>query len=478
MGNLNGTTRLSRRHILGALAATGVIPALAACGGLAPASKPAEPTKPPAPAPAATTAPAAAATTAPAAAATPAQAAPAAKGVEIQVATRGGSDGEIMEKSVVDFAKETGIQAKHVAYGGEPEYWAKVQSLHATKQVADVIWASVGNLHNFANRGILAELDPLIKADNYDLGDYVPNGLKTCSLNGKLYAMPWGGHPGNGGLLYNTDLLEKEGIKPPDASWTLDTLMDAAKKLTKQSGGRVEQFGFAVGTDFLSLNNIVGGFGGDFLSPDGKQLQLDDAKVKQGLNYVRDLFVTVKASPVPGPDVNTGNLFASGKVALLHTGYWGHFSPGEKAIAGKFKWGLDLIPKGPAGKMGTSLTINGQTISSISTKQKEAWLFLKWLMDPKNHIPIVLSGGSRPALRNSVLDNKELNEKLIAHKRFVEAIKTAEPWKMPHNYRWPEFNTTISQVFADVWTGKQTVDEAIPEAKKKLQAVLDKPAID
>jgi multiple sugar transport system substrate-binding protein len=469
------------------------VPVLQACGGFAPASKPAaEPTKPAAAA-APTTAPAAtkpaeaakpaeptkpAATTAPAAGATPAQKAPAASGGEIQIATRGGSDGEIMEKSVVDFGKETGITAKHVAYGGEPEYWAKVQSLHATKQVADVVWASVGNLHNFANRGILADLDPLIKADNYDLGDYVPNGLKTCSLNGKLYAMPWGGHPGNGGLLYNIDLLEKEGIKPPDASWTLETLMDAAKKLTKVSGNRTEQFGFAVGNDFLSLNNIVGGFGGDFLSADGKTLQLDDAKVKQGLNYVRDMFVTLKAAPVPGPDVNRDNLFASGRIALLHTGYWGHFAPGEKAIAGKFKWGLDLIPKGPAGKMGTSLTINGQTISAVSTKQKESWQFLKWLMDPKNHVPIVLSGGSRPALRNSVLDNKDLNEKMLAHKRFVEAIKGAEPWKMPHNYRWPEFNSTVTQVFAEIWTGRQTVDEAITAAKPKLQAVLDKAAID
>jgi ABC-type glycerol-3-phosphate transport system substrate-binding protein len=163
---------------------------------------------------------------------------------------------------------------------------------------------------------------------------------------------------------------------------------------------------------------------------------------------------------------------------MVQTGYWGHFAPGDKGIAGKFKWGLDLIPKGPIGKMGSSITINGQTISAASSKQKEAWLFLKWLMDPKNHIPIVLSGGSRPALRNSVLDNEQLGKDLRAHKRFVEALKVADPWKEPANYRWPEFSTTVGQVFADVWAGKRTVDEALPEAKQKLQAVLAKPAID
>jgi multiple sugar transport system substrate-binding protein len=291
--------------------------------------------------------------------------------------------------------------------------------------------------------------------------------------------MPWGGHPGNAGLLYNIDLLDKAGIKPPDDSWTLDTLMDAAKKTTQQSGGRTEIFGFAPGNDFLSINNFAGGFGGEIIDPPtaGKTATVDSDKMKQALNYMRDFYVG-KMAPTPGPDLNTDNLFASGKIALLQTGYWAHFQPGEKAIAGKFKWGLDLIPKGVSGKRGTSLTINGQTISSASSKQKEAWQFLKWLLDPKNHIPIVLAGGSRPALRNSVLDNKDLNEKMMAHKRFVEAIKAAEPWKEPANYRWPEFSTTVGQVFADVWAGKRTVDEALPEAKQKLQAVLDKAAID
>src|SRR5207253_1617774 len=148
-----------------------------------------EPTKPAAAAPAATTAPAAAApTTAPAAAttpaagaagpaagattstgATPAAAAPAAgkPGQEFQVATRGALDGDIMEKTLVKFGQETGNKGTHVSYGGEPEYWAKVQAQHATKQVADVIWASVGGIYTLANRGVMAELDPIILGDKY-----------------------------------------------------------------------------------------------------------------------------------------------------------------------------------------------------------------------------------------------------------------------------------------------------------------------
>jgi ABC-type glycerol-3-phosphate transport system substrate-binding protein len=99
-------------------------------------------------------------------------------------------------------------------------------------------------------------------------------------------------------------------------------------------------------------------------------------------------------------------------------------------------------------------------------------------MEPEVHIPVVLTGGSRPALRKSEINNERLLKEMKAHKVFAKGIAEAEPWQTPANYRFPEFATTIGQVFGDVWAGKQTVDEALPEARKKLQAVLDKPAID
>jgi ABC-type glycerol-3-phosphate transport system substrate-binding protein len=66
-------------------------------------------------------------------------------------------------------------------------------------------------------------------------------------------------------------------------------------------------------------------------------------------------------------------------------------------------------------------------------------------------------------------------KEMKAHKVFAAFIKTSEPWKQPANFRWAEFNSTVQQVFADLWLGKQTVDQALAEAKPKFQAILDKP---
>jgi multiple sugar transport system substrate-binding protein len=401
-----------------------------------------------------------------------------ATGVQIQVSTRGGTDGQIMIKTAEEFSKRTGIKVIHVAYGPEPEYWSKVEALYATKQVADVIWASTGNQLNFANRGMLMDLDPIIKADNYDLSDYLPNALKSLSLKGKLYGMPWGAHPGNGGLVYNVKMLNDAGftkVTDDPASildWTYDTLMEAAQKTTKRTGDHVDVYGYLPGTDYLSLTNVTGAFGGDFLNEDGTKLTMDTPEFLRGMQWVYDAFVTNKVAPAPGS--NGDQLFDSQKLAMEQSGYWGQFQPGIKENA--FAWNDSLQPMGPTGKRGTHLTINGQCMSSITQHPKEAWEFIKFLMSPEQNIQIVLSGGGRPAARKAVLESPVLMEKMKAHKVWVKAIESAEPWRQPANFRWPEFNTTITQAFANCWIGKQTIEQALPEAKRLLQAVLDKPA--
>ena len=258
---------------------------------------------------------------------------------------------------------------------------------------------------------------------------------------------------------------------------TYDDLKELAVKVTvdQDKDGRTDIYGYRHNTDYLALINVVGAYGGRIISEDGTKLEIDSPESMEALKWVYDMFVTTKASPAPDPSINTSELFASGKLAMLYAHYGGQFNPGEKAIQGKFKWNLTLQPSGPAGKRGTSLTINAQTISSISKHKEEAWQFVKWLLEPENHIPIVLSGGSRPALRYSVLEHPRLMNEMKSHKVWVKAIKEAEPWSMPANFRWPEFQETLIQVFAGAWAGKETLEQALPDAKSKLQAVLDKP---
>ena len=478
---------MTRRRALVATTGIGIAVLLAACSQAAPASPTAAPASAPTSAP--TSAPATAPTTAATAAPTSAAAAapttvPAAAGtpattnkVQIQVATRGGSDGQVMINTAQAFTKQTGIPVKPVSYGPEPEYESKELALYATKQVADVVWDSSCCILGLGNRGLFKDLNPIIKANNYDMSDYLPNALTSLSLKGKLYGMPWGVHPGNGGLVYNVNMLNSAGFskvtEDPSSvlDWTYDTLLQAAIKTTQQSNGRVDVFGYLPGTDYLSLTNVTGAFGGDFLSADGTKLTMDDPNFLKGLQWVYDAFVTHKVAPAP--NAQGDQLFDSQKLAMELSGYWGQFQPGIKNNA--FQWNDSLQPAGPTGKRGGHLTINGICMAASTAHPNEAWEFIKFLMSPAQNVAIVLSGGGRPAARKSVLNSPILMQKMKSHKVWVQAIEQAEPWREPANFRWEEFNTTIQQSFANAWVGKQTIEQTLPQATKLLQAVLDKP---
>lgn len=470
----------SRRHVLLGLTVGGSAALLAACGGAATVSQAGTAASASATVTSSVAAPSSTALSSATSASPTASAAvaPAGATVAIQAATRGGSDGQIMSKTAAEFTRQNpGIKVTAVSYGPEPQYWSKLQALYATDQLADVLWASTGNQSGLANKGIFLALDSVISTDKYDMSDYLQNALTSLSLHGKLYGMPWGCHPGNGGLNYNATQLQKAGFATVTAdpstvlTWTYDTLMQAAIKATQRSGGRVQVYGYLPGIDYLSLTNVIGAYGGDFLSADGTKLTMDTKAIQQGMQWVADAFVTHKVAPAPSS--NGDQLFDSQKLSMELTGYWGQFQPGIKNNA--FQWNDSLQPVGPTGKRGTHLTINGQSIAAKTKHTAAAWDFVKFLMSPQQNIAIVLSGGGRPAARKSVLDSPVLMQKMKSHKVWVPDIETAEPWRQPANFRWPEFNTTIQQAFGDLWVGKQSVEQAISQAKPLLQAILDKP---
>ena len=139
---------------------------------------------------------------------------------KISVITRGGGDGTGMEQVIIPaFTKQFDhIKVEHASLGGEPDYWAKVVTGHLGKELGDVVWASNGGFSALASRGVMKELEPLARSDKYDFKDYVQAGLDSLKHDGKLFGLPWGGHPGYAGLVYNEELLTRAGQRVPDAT--------------------------------------------------------------------------------------------------------------------------------------------------------------------------------------------------------------------------------------------------------------------
>ena len=203
---------------------------------------------------------------------------------------------------------------------------------------------------------------------------------------------------------------------------------------------------------------------------------MDTPQFKAGMNYVRDLLVTHKAALVPGPDVNAANLFAGGKIAMTQAGYPAHFTP-AKSDRRQVQVGPRPDAEG-AGRQARHLADDQRPDDlSISTKQKEAWQFIKWLMEPKNHIPACwpAARGRRCATASSTTRNWARNC----------GGTSASSWRPRRPSRGRCRPTTAGRSSTDRrpglrrrLVGQEDADEALPDAKSKLQAVLAKPAID
>jgi multiple sugar transport system substrate-binding protein len=395
---------------------------------------------------------------------------------KISVVTRGGGDGTGMEQVIIpEFTKQfPNIQVEHASLGGEPDYWAKVVTGHLGKDLADVVWASTGGFHALGHRGVFKELDSLARADKYDFKDYVPAALETLKIDGKLQGLPWGGHPGYTGLVYNEELLTRAGHQPPDGTWTWERLLEVARTTSRVTGdAATDVYGFHPVTDYLGLTPIVRGNGADFLDAEGKRVVLGSPAGLQSLNFYRDLWVRHRVAAAPGS--NLSDLFVQGRLAMWQGSYGSQFSPGERGIDGRFKWGMVILPKGTTGKVGTQLTINGMTMSSLTKHPDAAWQFLKFIMEPDVQVPAVLSGASRPGLRRTVLRHPKLMSDMKSHAVWVDLIETAAPWHQPANFRWAEFNEQINTTFAPAWRGEQTIEQALSGGMPAFEAILAKP---
>ena len=124
----------------------------------------------------------------------------------------------------------------------------------------------------------------------------------------ELFALPL--HPNPAVLFFNKDLFAQRGVKAPDATWTWDTLLDSARRLTGPEEPAVE-----APYEPIALWMTVRSMGGDILDPEWKKYTLDQPGGVAVIEWIADLAlrhrvaVTRKPGQPPAPS-------RRGKVAL------------------------------------------------------------------------------------------------------------------------------------------------------------------
>lgn len=364
----------------------------------------------------------------------------------------------------------------------DAEYYPKLQALSATKNLPDVVWASIGrsSYQFLASKAVLRDVGQLATEKKLDLATaFYPNAIESLKVNGKIYALPWTVHSGRSILYYNKSLWEKAGLKAPDDDYTFDQLTQDSRKIVD---GKLADYGFAGSyggsDDFLSILVVIRAFGGEVLSPDGKQCLLNSKEALAAVQWMTDMYHKDKLSPLPaqGADFGTqnANLFAAGKLAAFQASYGGQFTPSQAQLAPGVVRANTLMPKGPANKHGTMFEVNCLALSPTTKAVNEAWAFADFMCNKENGIAVTTQTGA-PSGRPGIWDDPGLqaNPMQMTIKR---SLDIAGPFIGPANFKGEEFNTTMSQLMQQIWLGKAAPAQLLPDITQKLQAILDQPA--
>ena len=239
----------------------------------------------------------------------------------------GGGDGVRMIQMQGDFSKQfpdVDLQAVTLAWGNP--YYTKMAMAAAGGRPPDVAISHMTRMPTYAAQGLLEPFD-LNELANVGVTEdkFLPLIWQRGQYNGQLYAVPLDTHPFvayyNTEIAKNAGLLDAHGnlkpIKGPDA--LMNALQQA--KQAAGSGGYGAVFEIQGVTPWRLFYTLYNQMGGQILSPDGKELVMDDSMAEEVLGFMTQL-TTSKLAAQNIDYAGSVALFGSGKSCFLWNGEW------------------------------------------------------------------------------------------------------------------------------------------------------------
>jgi sorbitol/mannitol transport system substrate-binding protein len=360
----------------------------------------------------------------------------------------------------------------------ENELRQKVTTDIATKSGQfDVLTIGTYEVPIWGKKGWLVPLDKL--GADYDVDDLLPAIRAGLTVDGKLFAAPFYGESSM--VMYRADLMQKAGLKMPDAP-TWDFIKQAADKMTDKATG---VYGVCLrgkagwGENMAFLSATANSFGARWFDEKWAP-QFNTAEWKKTLDFYVSL---LKADGPPGAAANGFNenlaLFNAGKC-----GMWIDATVAASFVTGKdstvaTKVGFALAPDNGLGKRGNWLWAWSLAVPAGSQKIDAAEKFVSWATS-KHYTEIVAAkegwANVPPGTRKSLYANPEYAKVPFA-KMTLDSINSADPVHptvKPVPYvgvqfvAIPEFAgiaTTVGQIFSAALAGDKTADQALAEAQ-------------
>jgi polyol transport system substrate-binding protein len=328
----------------------------------------------------------------------------------------------------------------------------------------------------WANKKWLENLDPYIAKDSaYDPGDLIP-GIKTAlTYKGNLYAVPFYGESSM--LMYRKDLLAAKGITMPDHP-TWDQVAAAARAVNSSNVNGICLRGLpGWGEQLAPLDTVVNTYGGRWFDMNWNA-QLNSQQWKDALTFYVKL---LKDAGEPGAGsagfTECLNAYNNGKVAMWYDAtVAASFFTGDAAKNSGYAFAPTKVKDWSGWLWAWTLAMG-----SASKKKDAAWTFMDWATS-KDYAKLVgtklgwarVAPGTRtstysiPEYKAASAGFAQVTLDSISHADVTHATVDSVPYVGIQYVDIDEFQQLgdqVSQEFAKVIAGNQTVDQALQKAQ-------------
>ncbi len=375
----------------------------------------------------------------------------------------------IYKKFINAFEKEYPQIKINVQTMAWSEYWSKLPVLFASGTVPDVLWMHDSRIYQFAELGVLAPLDPLIKKDPpYGWpNDYVPIQIEAFNVGGQQYALPY--DFASTLVIYNKSYLDEAGLSYPSHEWTVYDMEAYGKKLTKQTNDKIERYGLGLASATLNGMNIfepfMRAFGGGTVNKERTKSILAEPGSIDAVQFRVDLYFKHK--------IEGGN-FAQGTAAIAWDASW-VFRTLSQLATKDLSWDVVRAPKGPGGRNAIMLGGSATAIPKLSKHPAEAWTFIKFWNSPTVQNMYSEDKLLMPVLKSSMRVGKGLAADIPPG--FIRAAleNVDELGNYPYYFtRWGEMQTRLAQSWSPLANGRVSVANEMITLSQFVDTLLQK----
>ena len=379
---------------------------------------------------------------------------------------------------LADFERETGIKVDF-EYLERTALNAKLDvELGAGTGAYDLVHIDVSKVVRYQKAGWVEPLDGFTRdarlADpQAALTDFVPPFLKTVTVDGKLYGLPFSGE--STAFFYRTDLYDKKGIKPPRTMEELDAVNKAVH--TPELPAFAMRAVKGEGLNIFTWTTWLRSYGGKFFDAQMRPVLDSPEAIRATEEYARLLRSYGPKGVASYRHFEILADFQQEKLAswIDATSLAARINDPKTSRVTDL-WAMAPVPQGPAGQF-PAIYAHAHGIAATSKKKEATWLFIQWCTSPEVQLRrAAKEGGAGDVTRISVLESPEFR-RWWSKGNYADVVLAMAKIALP-DYRptflpeWIEVGDRLGTAVQQVIAGERDAKSALAAANADIGRIL------